>query len=317
MSKINTGFINADYPVLGVVNTTQQFRDNWQTIKTNLETAKVEIQELQDKALVKSPLGNVTFDNNMAGTLISNALVSGFRHTTKNLGNNISGTLTINVADADVQYATLSGPVTLAFTGWPTATGNQVSVQSNCQVIFKFSGNNRQIYFPSTVQYGLTTLPGYSGNGIAGYVSFPTTENQIHYNFSTTTSGATIEVQPLDSPRISPNISNGSVTSVGVSVAGVGFSVSGSPVTTYGNITIQNTGVTQLTAGSNIGISATTGAVTVTNTSSVPRMPMGTPSPKGSVGDFPGKTFVGSQYIYVCVAAYDGVTNIWKRAALT
>lgn len=319
MSKINTGFINANYPAVGVVNTTQQFRDNWQTIKTNLDTADTEISELQSKVLVKAPLANATFDNNMSGTLISNALVSGFRHTTKNLGNNISGTLTINVTDADVQYATVSGPVTLAFTGWPTASSNQTAVQSNCQLIFRFASTNanRQIFFPSTVQYGLTTLPNYSGNGVAGYVTFPTTEHQVHYNFTTTNSGSAIEVQPLDQPRVAAGAGTGTVTSVAVVATGVGFSITESPITTYGNISIRNTGVISLAAGSNIGISASTGNVTITNTATVPRFSLSTPNPRGAPGDTPGRMVVSTQYVYVCTKTYDGVSSIWKRAQLT
>ncbi|RLC69203.1 MAG: hypothetical protein DRH97_00490 [Chloroflexi bacterium] len=57
----------------------------------------------------------------------------------------------------------------------------------------------------------------------------------------------------------------GSVTSVGIT-PGTGISVSGSPITTSGSITVTNTGVTSLVAGSNIAISGGTGAVTISST---------------------------------------------------
>lgn len=57
----------------------------------------------------------------------------------------------------------------------------------------------------------------------------------------------------------------GTVTSVGV-VPGTGISVSGSPVTGNGNITITNTGVTRLNAGSGITVSSSNGNITVTAT---------------------------------------------------
>jgi len=60
----------------------------------------------------------------------------------------------------------------------------------------------------------------------------------------------------------------GTVTSVGVT-AGTGISVSGSPITSSGSITVTNSGVTSIVAGTGISISGGTGAVTVTNTSSV------------------------------------------------
>lgn len=37
---------------------------------------------------------------------------------------------------------------------------------------------------------------------------------------------------------------------------------------------------------------------------------------RGSAGDKAGMVAWNSNYIYVCVANYDGSTNIWKRAAI-
>lgn len=57
----------------------------------------------------------------------------------------------------------------------------------------------------------------------------------------------------------------GTVTSVAVQT-GNGLSVSGSPITSSGTITINNTGVTSIVAGPGIAINQSNGAVTVTNT---------------------------------------------------
>ncbi|SVB42479.1 uncharacterized protein METZ01_LOCUS195333, partial [marine metagenome] len=57
---------------------------------------------------------------------------------------------------------------------------------------------------------------------------------------------------------------SGTVTSVAAS-AGTGISISGSPITTSGTITITNTGVTSNVAGTGISVSGATGAVTITN----------------------------------------------------
>lgn len=56
----------------------------------------------------------------------------------------------------------------------------------------------------------------------------------------------------------------GTVTSVNLT-AGTAISVSGGPVTGSGSITVNNTGVTSIVAGTGISISGATGAVTVTN----------------------------------------------------
>lgn len=54
----------------------------------------------------------------------------------------------------------------------------------------------------------------------------------------------------------------GTVTSVGVT-PGFGIQVTGSPITTNGNITILNTGVTRLSAGTGISLSGSNGNVTI------------------------------------------------------
>jgi collagen type VII alpha len=80
-------------------------------------------------------------------------------------------------------------------------------------------------------------------------------------------SGTNIKTVNSSSLLGSGNLSVGTVTSVGAT-AGTGISISGSPITSSGSLTIANTGVTSLTAGSGISVSASTGGVTITNTSS-------------------------------------------------
>lgn len=318
MSRINAGTINENFPVTGVVNNTQTFRTNWASMRDNLDIAQTEITELQSQVLVKNPLKDVTIDNNMNGTLISNALVSGFRHTTLNLGNNISGTLSIDVSAADVQYATVTGSVSLEFTGWPATSGNLSCVQSNVQLLLTRddSSANTVVYFPFTVNQGTATLENYNGNGTGGFVTFPTGVNDLHFNFSTLTQGATIEVQPINRPRKYTPAATGTVTTLIVEASGPGLVVSNGTITTNGNISVTNTGVIQVVAGANISVSANTGNVTITNISALSRIPLGVPNPVGSPQDTLGSIASDGQYIYVCTAAYDGVNNIWKRASL-
>ena len=59
---------------------------------------------------------------------------------------------------------------------------------------------------------------------------------------------------------------SGTVTSVGVT-PGAGVQVNGGPITTSGNITITNTGVTRINAGSGISVSSGNGNVTISTTS--------------------------------------------------
>ena len=56
MSTINTNALDVNYPIPGVNNNSQGFRDNFASIKTNLNTAATEITDLQNKVVVKSAL---------------------------------------------------------------------------------------------------------------------------------------------------------------------------------------------------------------------------------------------------------------------
>ena len=106
MSQINTNGINTNYPVPGQNNSSQGFRDNFSQIRTNLDTAANEITDLQNKVVVKAALDDTVINNDMANTLISNASTRGFRSTSYNLGNALSGTVLVN-ANAHWSVASL------------------------------------------------------------------------------------------------------------------------------------------------------------------------------------------------------------------
>jgi hypothetical protein len=53
MSAINTNGLDVNYPIPGQNNSSQGFRNNFASIKTNLDTAGSEISELQNKVVFK------------------------------------------------------------------------------------------------------------------------------------------------------------------------------------------------------------------------------------------------------------------------
>lgn len=63
---------------------------------------------------------------------------------------------------------------------------------------------------------------------------------------------------------ISAGSGTGTVTSVNIT-AGSGISIAGGPITTAGNIQVTNEGVTSLTAGSGINLTANTGNITISS----------------------------------------------------
>ena len=205
MSQINTNGINVNYPVPGVNNNSQGFRDNFAAIRTNLNTASTEITDLQNNVVVKSALANTIVNNDMANTLISNALTRSFRASTYNLGNNISNTIVINASLGDVQYGTISGNTTIQFAGWaPSGT------QSNLQLELNVSNANAVISFPSQVSmtgsYGVETLENFANVGNVATVSIPYGVTQLEYRLSTIDCGNNITIEPFNRPRIDTQI---------------------------------------------------------------------------------------------------------------
>ena len=204
-SAINTNGINVNYPVPGINNSSQGFRDNFAAIKTDFNVAATEITDLQNNVVVKQALSGTTLNNNMANTLISNAATRGFRHSTFNLGNAISGTLVINASLGDVQTGTINGNTTIQFTGWaPSGTQSNVEVQLNI-------GNNLAVLaLPEQVTIngtsGIETVENYTNaNGIPT-LTIPFGVNRLDYRFSSLDCGESITIEPYNQPRQSTQL---------------------------------------------------------------------------------------------------------------
>lgn len=207
-SQINTNGINTNYPIPGQNNSSQGFRDNFAQIKTNINTAATEITDIQNKVVVKAALDNMTLNNDMANTLISNCSTRGFRATTYNLGNALTGTVVIDANKADVHYGTATGNILLQFGGWaPTNT------ESNVTLRLTVSDPNIVVSLPSQCissnnNFGVTLIENY--NDIANVATFtaPANTEIVELTFSTIDCGNTITVTPVNRPFQSTQIIN-------------------------------------------------------------------------------------------------------------
>jgi hypothetical protein len=209
-SAINTNGINVNYPVPGINNSSQGFRDNFAAIRTDLNTAATEITDLQNNAVLKTALNGTTLNNDMGNTLISNALTRGFRASTYNLGNAISGIVTVNASLGDVQYGTIAGNTTIQFTGWsPSGT------QSNIQLQLSISNANAVISLPSSVSPGVTTIENYANVANVGILTIPYGVTQVDYRFSSVDCGNTVLIEPYNRPRQSTQIQQRTPSPVG------------------------------------------------------------------------------------------------------
>jgi hypothetical protein len=119
-SNINPNNIDGAYPVAGQDNNSQGFRDNFTNIKTNFQFTEDEINDLQNKAVLKAALVGQSLDNNMNDALIYAARIQDFAATSVPIATT-TGTVTVNYASGHYQTVTTAGNITLAFQNFPSS----------------------------------------------------------------------------------------------------------------------------------------------------------------------------------------------------
>ncbi len=173
-SAIVYNTIDDAFPVAGVDNDSQGFRDNFNVIKNGLATASSEITDLQSNAARKDE------NNDFEGNLISNAVLdkvykSAYQTT-------VTGNTGISLNDGEYQVVTVNGNYILTFTDWPEA-----DQYGKIRLEMKSNGTQRTITFaaesPNVIKQeigiDLTVATGGVRNGKTGSVtatefSFPT-----------------------------------------------------------------------------------------------------------------------------------------------
>jgi hypothetical protein len=121
MTAINYAAIDEDYPVAGVDNDSQGFRDNFSVIKSGLATAESRLQDLETNT------AKLNDGNDFNGNLIDNAVVNRLYGLTYSMS--ASGTTTLSVANGPYQVVTITGNATLRFQDWPTVDNRYASVR--------------------------------------------------------------------------------------------------------------------------------------------------------------------------------------------
>jgi hypothetical protein len=191
-SSINPNNIDGNYPVAGVPNNTQGFRDNFTNTKTNFQYAADEINDLQSKAVLKQALTGTTLDNNMNDNLIYAVKMNDVSFTALQQ-TATAGSITIDYAAAAWQSLAPTGNVSLAFTNWP-ASGSYGVV--NLEMII--TNTAYTLTLPTSVTQGLLGLAGWDSG--TRTISFYQT-GQFRYSFSSVDGGASIQITDFDRPR--------------------------------------------------------------------------------------------------------------------
>jgi hypothetical protein len=186
-SAINPNNIDGAYPVAGQDNNSQGFRDNFTNTKTNFSYAADEITDLQNKVVLKAALIGTTLDNNMGGSLLSNAQLQNMSETRVALGS-VSGSQTINYAAGSYYSLTTTGSVSLAFSNFSAA-----GTLSTCRFQITVSNTAHTLTLPAAVSIGTFNIQGINTN----VISFNAT-GTYEYEFETTDGGSTISIFDLN-----------------------------------------------------------------------------------------------------------------------
>lgn len=193
-SAINPNNIDGTYPVAGQDNNSQGFRDNFTNTRTNFQYAADEITDLQSKVVLKQALTGTTLDNDMLGSVLSNATLEDMGYTRLALGS-VSGSQTINYAAAMFQTLTTTGSVSLAFSNFPAAGSAGVV---NVQVTI--SNVAHTLTLPAAVSINNAGIQGL--NTSTNTITFAAT-GVYTFEFMTSDGGSTITVTEANK-RIQP-----------------------------------------------------------------------------------------------------------------
>lgn len=213
-SNINPNNIDGSFPIAGQDNDSQGFRDNFTNSKNNFRFAASEISDLQSKAVLKSALVGSVLNNDMGGTILSNAQLQAPSVTAVSLTAQ-SGTVTVNLAAGSFYSMSTAGSISLSFT-------NLSAAGTACRVRVRINVTNtaHTMTLPSTVSIATSNLAGFAG----GIVTFNRT-GIFEYEFETNDSGATIAVFDLTSnqdPLYLPNsesLGNSDAVNLGVTTS--------------------------------------------------------------------------------------------------
>jgi len=194
-SNINPNNIDGTYPVAGQDNNSQGFRDNFTNTKTNFQFAADEINDLQAKVVLKAALTGTTLDNDMNGSILSNAQLQDMSLTRVALGT-LTGSVGINYVAGNYQTVTTGGNISLAFTNFsPAGTLSFVTVRVTV------TSTAYTLTFPTAVGNGAAGASILGIEGISGRIITFAETGTYEFQFHTDDGGNTVYLSELTRPR--------------------------------------------------------------------------------------------------------------------
>ena len=190
-SQINPNNIDGNYPVAGVPNNTQGFRDNFTNTSTNFQYAADEITALQTNAVFKSALTGATLDNNMNDNLIYAVKLQDVSYTYVPI-TTTSGSVNVDYSAGQYQYVSTTGSISLNFSNFPTSGSAGI-----LQLAINVTNTAYTVTLPAAVTLGIIGIQGISSN----VITFAAT-GTYQFQFTTTDGGTTVTVYDLNRPLL-------------------------------------------------------------------------------------------------------------------
>ena len=242
------------YPGAGIANSTgSAWGTSYSTTGSGTVVALATSPSFTTPLLGTPTSGTLT---NCTGLPVSTG-ISGF-------GTGVATALAVNVGSAGA-FLTFNGALGTPSSGVAT---NLTGTASGLSI-----GGNAATATSATTATTATTATNATNTAITDDTTtnatmYPTWVTTTTGNLPLKTSSTKLSFNPstgvLSANGVALTGNTGTVTSVSAT-AGTGISISGSPITTSGTLTITNTGVTSATAGTGISVSASTGGITITN----------------------------------------------------
>lgn len=223
MSNINPNNINGSYPIAGQDNDSQGFRDNFTNILNNFAFAKQEIEDIANKAVLKSALSGTTLNNNFNGSEAANIAIKSGGYSLYDFGTT-SGTIAVDFWASNFFKVITGGSISLSLSNFPAYYGS-------VRLWIDVSNVGHTLQFPATVNVNASDVAGFGFNGLSNTITFESTGNYI-FEISSYDGGSSYSLQDLSRNRstiagnlsVSSNIyltgANSHISAANVSVAG-------------------------------------------------------------------------------------------------
>ena len=176
--------------------------------------------------------------------IAGNAIAVAYSNSNTYLTITNTGVTSLTAGDSSIVLTQANGNIIITA---PGGGGNGVGGVSNINVVGAASGARITSTGGPIISNGIITLDLATSGANAGTYTYPTVTVDQYGRITSIANASSV----------------GTVSSVGVVTTGTGIQISGSPITSAGNISIINTGVIRLNAGTGISLSSSNGNITV------------------------------------------------------